>query len=137
MEKRYNIQITHSLDDGIIVFGNSRKLVLLFENLLLNAFEAVMECGEKKVHISSWKENGNANIRFDDSGKGIPFCFGCGENNCVRCGKFWLGRSTRENGTGMGMVLVFETVREMDGRLKIETRADSGTSVQVILPLPA
>jgi signal transduction histidine kinase len=44
-------------------------------------------------------------------------------------------RSTKEGGTGLGLLIVRRIIREHGGEMEIESREGSGTRVSLFLPL--
>jgi signal transduction histidine kinase len=94
-------------------------------NLLQNALEAIPEGGHVRVGFA--QPAGRVRITVADDGPGIP------EEVLTRLGEPFF--TTRAQGTGLGVYLSRQLVQGAGGRLELESRPQSGTTVHVELPL--
>ena len=138
INKEYRIvEIEKDYQEDIVFFGNASEISQLFENLIKNAFEALIEksLNDKAFKPSlkiSIKENGYKMIEISDNGPGIKSCMD--ENhteNCEDCDVFKPGKTTKESGTGLGMISVFKTLKKYKGTMKINTSTE-GTNIKVM-----
>ncbi|HEY5764726.1 MAG TPA: ATP-binding protein, partial [Candidatus Deferrimicrobiaceae bacterium] len=65
-------------------------------------------------------------VRVADNGRGIP--------QKERRQIFRLFFSTRKNGTGLGLPIVRQIVREHGGKIGVRSREGKGTTVTIVLP---
>jgi signal transduction histidine kinase len=93
-------------------------------NVAINAIQATPGGGQ--IEISARIEEGNAAIRVQDRGQGIPPSI--------------LGRvfdpffTTRENCLGLGLPIALHILTEHGGRMTIESTSERGTCVCIVMP---
>jgi PAS domain S-box-containing protein len=71
-----------------------------------------------------------------DSGVRISVCdtgIGISEENLKKIFEPYF--TTRDNGTGLGLTLVFKIIREHQGEITVESREGEGTDFEIILPV--
>lgn len=103
---------------------NQLKQVLI--NLLKNAIEAMPDGG----HIRLEAENANQDeimIRLIDHGSGIP------EESLEKLGEPFY--TTKEQGTGLGLMISSKIIREHGGTMKFKSKEGEGTTVEIQLPV--
>ncbi len=98
-------------------------------NLVLNAEEAVKECAERRITISSGTEGDWAKIVIADTGPGIP------EENLQQI--FYPFFTTKEvgKGTGLGLSTCYGIVTDHQGLIVARNNLDGGATFVVDLPL--
>ncbi|MBM4370127.1 MAG: HAMP domain-containing protein [Deltaproteobacteria bacterium] len=99
-------------------------------NLVKNALEALAlrpPPGGGRVQLKAWEEEGLARLRIRDNGPGIP--------PEARDRIFEPFFTTKEAGTGLGLTLVQQIIREHGGELALAGGAGEGTTFLVSLPL--
>ena len=95
-------------------------------NLVLNSCEAMPEGG--KLTLALRHEDGEIVLEVADTGRGIP----SDQHEKV----FDFGYSTREGGSGLGLVMVHQCiVEDHGGRVTLESEEDRGTRVRLVLPV--
>ncbi len=98
----------------------------LFNNLTLNALDALAEVEERNIFISACEKGGRLRIEFADSGVGIP-----PENLDKIFDAFF---STKpKTGTGLGLAISKKIVELYDGSLQVESSLDKGTKFTILL----
>jgi signal transduction histidine kinase len=105
-----------------------KKLERVFYNLLRNACEALTsEYGI--IQVSIRPEHGNRLcVRVCDNGVGIP--------DAIRDRLFKPFVSYgKENGTGLGLAVVYKIIQDHGGEVTVETTSSSGTTFKIILPI--
>ncbi|MEJ5274140.1 MAG: ATP-binding protein [Spirochaetota bacterium] len=55
------------------------------------------------------------------------------KNRCINFDKFQIGKTTKAEGTGTGMVYVQSTLKEMDSILFIKSKPKEGTEIEIHL----
>lgn len=126
-----NIQFSANVPvSEFYVFGNEKQLKQVFMNLLKNAFEAVEGNDRKKngvISISLHSINSHAEISIQDNGSGIE------EHEMKKM--FTPFYTTKERGTGIGLVICKQIIEDHDGSLSVKSTPTGGTVFKVILPL--
>ncbi|MFE8700785.1 PAS domain S-box protein [Cytobacillus sp. FJAT-54145] len=104
--------------------GNQIKQVLI--NLLKNAIEAMPNGGDIKVDLAV-TSNKEICIHIADEGYGIPKEF---------LNKIGLPfYTTKEKGTGLGMMTTTKIIESHGGRMNISSEVGKGTQINVYLPI--
>lgn len=94
-------------------------------NLIVNAMEAMP--GGGTIYIETALKYGKVEILIADDGPGIP--------RNVRAHLFEPFTSTKENGTGLGLVLSYGIISAHGGSLELVTGPGKGACFQILLPL--
>jgi PAS domain S-box-containing protein len=108
--------------------GDATRLRQVIHNLLHNAHDALQHTKNPQIVLAT--ENtaeGALKLTVRDNGSGIP------EHLLGRLFEPYM--TTKQRGTGLGLAIVKKIVEEHGGRITIESRVSSGTSVCVVLPL--
>ncbi len=107
--------------------GDPNRLEQVFVNLLNNALKATDGGGSIAV-ITRLDDDGSICVEFKDSGHGIP-----DEIRHRIFDPFFTTRPEGE-GTGLGLSICFYIVKEMNGKLDVESSPAQGTTFTVTLP---
>ena len=101
----------------------------LAANLVLNALEALGGRGTLTVRLETAQRHSRrwARLLVADDGPGM--------SEEVRARIFTPYFTTKEGGTGLGLVIAQRIVEQHGGRLSVESSLGSGTRVEVLLPL--
>jgi two-component system, sporulation sensor kinase A len=120
-----NITIHSELDlsDQIMCNPNEIKQVLI--NILKNAIEAIGSHGDIYIYLRNVPENG-VEIIFIDNGSGIE------KERLKKIGEPFF--STKEKGTGLGLLTSNRIIEKHNGTIKIDSEVNKGTTVRVFLP---
>lgn len=108
----------------LMIYGDWRQLVRAFRNLINNALEAVGKKGQ--IDIITRVSNGNIHFSVIDNGPGIP-----AENIHSIYQPYF---TTKQNGTGLGLFIVREIVREHRGKIYCTSKSGYGTRFTISLP---
>ncbi|MDQ0256951.1 signal transduction histidine kinase [Evansella vedderi] len=125
----HNIQIVTKFSDDIrhlLVNCEENKLKQVFLNLLKNAIEAMSKEGQITIEIRK-KSDQYVIISFIDQGDGIP------EEMLHNLGKRFY--TTKDDGTGLGLMISMNIIREHKGELNITSKKGVGTKIDVSLPI--
>jgi two-component system, cell cycle sensor histidine kinase and response regulator CckA len=113
------------------VWINEARLSQVFLNLLINAAHAIPEgradANEIRV-VTSTDEKGNAVIDVHDSGTGIP------PDILPRIFDPFFTTKPVGFGTGLGLGISRNIVREAEGAIEVESEIGGGTRFRIILP---
>jgi signal transduction histidine kinase len=122
----HSVNITTHTDGQTDGWFDSRKLERVFQNLIINACEAVSPAsGEIKVTLHANKNS--IEVRVADNGHGVPAL--------VRDRLFEPFVSHgKENGTGLGLTVVQKIVQDHGGDVVVESTSPQGTVFLVVLP---
>ncbi|MDQ0244107.1 two-component system sporulation sensor kinase A [Bacillus fengqiuensis] len=121
-----NIQIFVEFESDIpTIVCEENQLKQVFINILKNAIEAMPNGGMIDVKVKG-KEKDKVSIYFIDQGHGIP------EDRLLTLGEPFY--TTKEKGTGLGLMTSYKIIENHDGELKISSKVNEGTTVEVILP---
>ncbi len=101
----------------------------VLQNLILNAVEAMEESGEGLIRVttSSDPDSGFIQITVADTGVGIP------EHMLDRV--FEPNVTTREAGSGLGLVIVRDIVQKHGGKVRVRSSPGAGAVFDVLLPI--
>jgi len=109
---------------GIRVRGDAAALEQLFLNLLLNAAQALGPGGEAHGDVTTF--DGTVEVAISDNGTGF---------DAAALGSvFEPLRSTRRDGTGLGLTIAQRIAQAHAGDIRIESAPGQGTTVRVTLP---
>jgi signal transduction histidine kinase len=119
-----------SVEGPVLVHAVRWDFLLMVENILKNALEAITEhrgTGTIRIDLA------RGHLTIANDGGAIPLCRTCGDDclNCTRYGK--PGQTTKEGGTGHGLAQVMSTCRNNGWSLKIRTHED-WTIFEIQLP---
>lgn len=98
----------------------------VYVNLIKNAIEAMPSGGDISISMHRGPD-GELSIRFQDQGTGIP------ENIIARLGEPFF--STKEKGTGLGLMTCHKIIQDHHGRMDIRSHFGEGTLIDVVLPV--
>lgn len=108
------------------VMMNADQLRQVFVNLLRNATQATPPGG--MIRAAAGLHRGSVSVRIEDSGCGIP------EDNLGRIFEPYF--STKEGGSGLGLVIVERIVGEHKGEILVSSHPGKGTAITVRIPVP-
>lgn len=94
-------------------------------NLMMNAIEAMPAGGTLTLRLGA--SDGHARVEVCDTGEGIS-----PENECRLFERHF---TTKENGTGLGLIITHDIVEKHRGRLEVLSEPGQGTSFAIVLPL--
>ncbi|MGG0187148.1 ATP-binding protein [Bacillus rhizoplanae] len=102
------------------------QLKQVFINILQNSIEAMPNGGEIIITAKKMTDN-EVVICISDEGLGIP------EERIIKLGEPFY--STKEKGTGLGLMISYKIIESHQGRIHIASKVGVGTSVEIYLPI--
>jgi len=125
------IAIHLDADDALIIKADEVKLKQVFINIIENAINYSYK--QSKVEITAFEDNGSAQITIKDYGIGIPK-----EDLSHVTERFYRvnkARSRADGGSGLGLSIVEQLLKQLQGKIEIESEVEKGTIVKITLPL--
>jgi signal transduction histidine kinase len=107
--------------------GDSSQLKEAFHNLIINAIDAMKDGGFLKLQTIYQPEPPQLQISFIDTGVGIP--------DALQNKIFQPGYSLKQNGSGFGLNIVQQTVRDHKGRIEWDSKHGCGATFMIYLPV--
>ena len=125
------IHINLKLDDTLIVQANEEKL----KQIIINVIENSIRYSDKNsaINILIKAIGGNAEIEISDKGIGIPK-----EDLPKITEPFYRvnkARSRADGGSGLGLSIVKDIIKQHNGKLSIQSELGKGTNVTITIPL--
>lgn len=133
--RQERIQVEQKFPDTLPrVRGNSRELMQVFVNMILNAARAMASAGEKKLTIAAELKGGEIVVSFRDTGHGIP------KEVLPRIFEPFFTTSYEEGegklkGTGLGLSICHRIIQEHRGRIEVKSEPGAGAVFNIYLPL--
>jgi len=118
-------------DDPLPVFADPGQIDQILLNLVFNARDATTETGV--ITVRAGRAPAPAGWRFfevEDNGSGMS------PEMRNRVFTEFLTTKPRGAGTGLGLAMVQRLVRELGGRLQLDSEPGRGTCVRILLPVP-
>ncbi|WP_379970292.1 ATP-binding protein [Ectobacillus sp. sgz5001026] len=107
------------------VLGEKQKLHQCLLNILKNSIEAMPTGGTLTISTKSYEQE--IELLIEDTGIGMN------EDQLKRLGSPFY--STKEKGTGLGMMVVFSVIKAMGGTIAILSNLDNGTKFKLRFPI--
>lgn len=104
---------------------DANQIKQVFINFLRNAIEAMPRGGVIQVELGISSDN-EAIVQIKDQGSGIS------EEQLRMIGEPFY--STKESGTGLGMLVSYKIIENHAGRIHISSQVELGTTIKVTLP---
>ncbi len=117
----YKINIT---DDEIYINGDYNRLMQVFINIIKNSIEAIDKNGQIDIELINNPKN--IVIIIKDNGSGIE------KENLEKIKEPFF--TTKKNGTGLGVSLSYEIIKQHQGSINYYSKEKEGTKVVIDLP---
>ncbi len=111
-------------EDPVHYNGDPNQIRQIFWNLARNAIQAMPFGGELRVTLEA-DPGSEVTITFSDSGKGM---------SCEQKERLFEPFNSSSGGTGLGMAIVYQLVRDHNGKILVESEAGKGTQISIKLP---
>ncbi|WP_026671883.1 sensor histidine kinase [Alkalihalobacterium bogoriense] len=107
------------------VNGNAQQFQQCLINIIKNGIEAMQTGG--KIFIDMYCVERDVVINIQDTGNGMT------DEQVRKLGTPYF--STKEEGTGLGVMVAFNIIKTLDGQIKVKSTVGEGTSFLIALPL--
>lgn len=115
-------------DPDAQVLGDALQLSRAFQNLVVNALDALPEEGGF-VRVTGHIDGQDYRVMVSDNGSGIS------EENQKRLFEAYFTTKSANKGTGLGLFITNRIIEDHNGRIAVKSRQGTGTEMQVTLPL--
>lgn len=114
-----------SVDHYYVARGDRKKFQQCLINIMKNGIESMSNHGEINIHLTY--ENSTIHINIQDEGIGMT------QEQIDRLGEPFF--TTREKGTGLGMMVSYSIIKGMNGNIHVTSEHGKGTCFSIILPI--
>jgi len=119
-----NTELVEAINKDLCIKGDAHEIRQVFINILKNGIEAMPTGGS--IYIIAKVDRENVRIQFRDEGVGMT------KEQLGRLGHPYY--STKEKGTGLGMMISFDIIQRMRGKINVESEEGKGTTFTILLP---
>lgn len=128
--KKQHVQLLFKpVDDALIIISDHGRLLQVLTNLITNAMDAVENAAVKKVTVDYEQQKDRINIRVSDTGLGIA-----PDVQEKMYDPFFTTKQAGK-GIGLGLFIAQTIVKQLKGRLILESSHDVGTTFMITCPL--
>ncbi|OKL37368.1 sensor histidine kinase [Domibacillus mangrovi] len=120
-----NVMIECQNDMNIYITGGKQQFHQCLINLIKNGIESMPDGG--KMHIHLQKINEKAVITVTDTGMGMT------DEQMEQLGTPYY--TTKVKGTGLGTMVMYNSVKAMQGEIKVESEVGRGTRFSLFFPV--
>lgn len=114
-------------EEEIYINGDYNRLNQVLMNIIKNSIEAIDKTKKSYIKINTKITNKKVKIYIEDNGIGIS------KENLKRISEPFF--TTKQNGTGLGVLLSKEIIEAHNGKLEYKSEENIGTTVIITLPL--
>lgn len=115
------------------IFALRDHLLQVVMNLCVNAIQAQPRGGALRITLAldeaEAKENTRIRLEVADAGPGIP------EADLARIFELFFSTKSKVGGTGLGLPIVADVVRDLGGKIEVSTAPEGGALFRVLLPI--
>lgn len=121
-----DLHLSTSMPNVLMDVGLMQQALL---NLVKNGIQAMEgTCREKKITISTYLDGANAILSVKDSGCGMT------EKQMEKIFEPYF--TTKSNGTGLGLTVLFKIIKEHNGDIHVHSVKNEGSEFVISLPIP-
>ncbi len=116
-------------DDLVVILGNEGKLHQVFLNLIHNARQSIAEGGTIELVTGYDPTHEMGVITVSDTGKGIP------QSQLSKVFDPFYTTKPPGEGVGLGLFIVYQIVKELNGKIDIQSTEEVGTRITTSFPM--
>ncbi len=124
--RKSGLRLEVAVDGECWAMCDPRALQQVLLNLFANATDALRQRDDPRLRIAVSRRDGLVTVRVADNGSGIP-------RDAARH-LFKPFFTTKESGTGLGLVISRKMLVKMGGSISVESEEGRGTTVHVSIP---
>lgn len=122
----HNIQFRNYYEKDLpLIFCEPNQMKKVFINIIKNAIEVMPKGGYITVSLQTCSNN-KVRISIRDEGCGIP------GHKIKKLGEPFY--TTKERGTGLGLMVTYKIIKEHRGNIQVESKLGEGTVFHIYLP---
>jgi two-component system, sporulation sensor kinase B len=122
----HQVDIQFSFNNSLNKRYDRNQIQQCLINLYKNGIEAMKDRGGGTLFIDISEKKQNIIIRIKDTGIGMT------KEEISRLGKPYY--STKEEGTGLGMLMVYSTINKVKGIIEVDSEKGKGTTFIITIP---
>ncbi len=122
----HQVDVQFNFNNTLIIRYDKNQIQQCLINLYKNGIEAMKEKGGS-LFIDIFEKKQNIVINIRDTGIGMT------KEEVSRLGKPYY--STKEKGTGLGMLMVYSTINKVSGKIEVEIEKGKGTTFLITIPV--
>ena len=119
-----NIHLHFNLDFDMEININTNEVKQVLINIIKNGIEAMKDGGEMTLSIQ--KDGEYLLFSVSDTGTGMS------EEQIARLGTAFY--SLKDQGTGIGLMVCYQVIERMKGKIEVESKKNIGTTFKVYVP---
>ncbi|MHA1302494.1 MAG: two-component system sensor histidine kinase NtrB [Candidatus Heimdallarchaeaceae archaeon] len=123
------IKVRYLTNKIIKVKGIEADIAHVFMNLIVNSAQAIEEKGSIEIRVSEINNGSNVLIEIEDDGSGIP------PEIADKIGKESITTKPPEEGTGLGLMWVYDVIQQHYGSISFKSEPGKGTIFRIKLPI--
>lgn len=121
----HRVEIQYMFSNSINIYYDKNQMQQCLMNLYKNGIESMIENGGV-LTINVTEHKNDITIKIKDTGVGMS-----------KEEVFQLGRpyySTKSEGTGLGMLMVYSTINKINGKIEVQSEKGKGTTFFISIP---
>jgi PAS domain S-box-containing protein len=123
------INFNYKIESPVYVRGIENDISHVLMNLIINSTQAIENHGEITVRTYITEEGNGVTIEIEDTGEGIP------QDIAEKIGVESVTTKPIEEGTGLGLLLVYDIINLHYGTINFKTEEGKGTIFRITLPI--
>ncbi|MEK3882320.1 MFS domain-containing histidine kinase [Paenibacillus sp. PL2-23] len=120
-------RLTLTVQQNLLVQGNSSKLKQALINIVKNSVEALGENGQINIRAEKIDEDDKIVLCIEDNGEGMN------DEDLTRLGEPYYSQKTK--GTGLGLMVTFRIIEAMNGQIVYKSKKGIGTQAYITFPI--
>jgi two-component system sporulation sensor kinase B len=120
-----NTELIETIQPELSIKGDPHEIRQVFINMIKNGIEAMPDGGS--FYISADQDQKFVKVRFRDEGIGMN------KAQLHRLGNPYY--STKEKGTGLGLMISYDIIHKMKGKILVDSQEGVGTIFTILLPV--
>jgi two-component system, sporulation sensor kinase B len=119
-----NTELVEGIQKDLWIKADAHEIRQVFINIIKNGIEAMP--GGGSIYIIAKVDKNFVKVQFRDEGVGMN------KAQLERLGNPYY--STKEKGTGLGLMISYDIIHRMRGRIAVESEEGKGTTFTILLP---